>query len=89
MRDRTDEFADIDGGFARGVQSERPPVLASDRGTGPVGFAGTAHKDTAAPVVGLATLTSNGFNGGPTMPMVPGTWSETAGGEGEGDQGIS
>ena len=59
-------------------------MLASDRGAGPLGFAGTVHKDTAAQAAGIGHLSGNGFGGGPSMPMVPGTWDhEVPEGEGE------
>ncbi len=59
-------------------------MLASDQGAGSLGFVGTVHKDTAAQAAGLATLNGNGFGGGPSMPMVPGTWDPDAPkGEGE------
>jgi PPE-repeat protein len=84
MRDYADEFADIASDLGSGVEPEEPSVLASDRGAGSLGFVGTVHKDTAARAAGLATLSGNGFGGGPSMPMVPGTWdSEVPVGEGE------
>lgn len=46
--------------------------LASDRGAGSLGFAGTIRKETAG-AAGLTTL-SDDFGGGPRMPMMPGTW---------------
>jgi len=49
-------------------------TAASDRGAGNLGFAGTARKETAATATGLATLAVDEFGGGPTMPMVPGSW---------------
>jgi PPE-repeat protein len=49
--------------------------LASDRGAGALGFAGTARRDAAAPAAGLTTLAVDEFGGGPTVPMTPGTWS--------------
>lgn len=49
--------------------------VASDRGAGAVGFAGTARQQAAA-AVGLATLPGDEFGGGPAMPMVPGTWQD-------------
>jgi PPE-repeat protein len=85
MRDHADEFADMnidvdpDWGSPEGAS-----VLASDSGAGSLGFVGTVHKDTAAHAAGLATLSGNGFGGGPSMPMVPGTWDSEAS-EGEGD----
>lgn len=49
-------------------------TTASDRGAGPLGFAGTGHKEAAAPVAGLTTLADDEFGGGPRMPMLPATW---------------
>ena len=84
MHDYADEFADIDSDIGPSAEPEEASVLASDRGAGSLGFVGTVHKDTAAQAAGLATLNGNGFGGGPSMPMVPGTWdSEAPGGEGE------
>jgi PPE-repeat protein len=89
MHDHADEFADlnveVDPDWS--TQAEREPaasMAASDRGAGPLGFAGTVGKDTVAAAAGLATLSSNGFGNGPTMPMVPGTWGPEPT-EGEGD----
>ncbi|MGZ4583302.1 MAG: PPW family C-terminal domain-containing PPE protein, partial [Mycobacterium sp.] len=56
---------------------------ASDRGAGNLGFAGTARKETAAEAAGFATLPGDEFGGGPTMPMVPGTWDPDGAGAGE------
>jgi PPE-repeat protein len=84
MHDYADEFADIDSDTGPGAEPEEASVLASDRGAGSLGFVGTVHKDTAAQAAGLATLSGNGFGGGPSMPMVPGTWdSELPEREGE------
>ncbi|MCV6971299.1 PPE family protein [Mycobacterium bohemicum] len=59
---QTDDEADLEAATA-----------ASDRGAGILGFAGTAVRD-AARAGGLATLAGNDFGGGPSVPMVPGTW---------------
>jgi PPE-repeat protein len=84
MRDYADEFADMDSDLGPSVEPEEASVLASDRGAGSLGFVGTVYKDTAAQAAGLATLSGNGFGGGPSMPMVPGTWDyEVSEGEGE------
>jgi PPE-repeat protein len=48
--------------------------LASVQGAGVLGFAGTAHRGAAGAATGLATLAGDEFGGGPTMPMMPGTW---------------
>ncbi|HEX4393075.1 MAG TPA: PPE family protein [Mycobacterium sp.] len=47
----------------------------SDRDAGPLGFAGTVSKG-AEQAAGLATLAGNGLGGGPSMPMLPNTWSQ-------------
>ena len=48
-------------------------TATSDRGAGPLGFAGTARKRVSA-AAGLATLDDDDFGGGAVLPMVPGTW---------------
>ena len=57
-------------------------TAASDRGAGPLGFAGTVSKSNEK-AAGLATLSDDGFGSGPSMPMLPGTWDPEAP-EGEG-----
>jgi PPE-repeat protein len=88
MRDHADEFADmnVEVDPQWGAQADREPVastVASDRGAGPLGFAGTVSQGSEQ-ATGLATLSGNGFGDGPKMPMVPGTWAPEAP-EGEGD----
>ena len=59
---------------------------ASDRGAGPLGFAGTVSRGSEQ-AAGLATLHGDEFGTGPTMPMVPGTWGadpEALGDSGDG-----
>ncbi|TAM69107.1 PPE family protein [Mycobacterium sp.] len=48
-------------------------VTASDRGAGPLGFAGTARGPNAAPV-GLTTLAGDSLDEGPRMPLLPSSW---------------
>jgi PPE-repeat protein len=63
------------------------PTTASDRGAGPLGFAGTVSKE-AEQATGLASLSSDGYGAGPTMPMLPGTWSgDPEAPQGEGGDG--
>ncbi|ORW94042.1 hypothetical protein AWC27_07730 [Mycobacterium szulgai] len=56
--------------------SEPQPVvvLASDRGAGVLGFAGTSASGAAADPMGLATLAGDAFGGGAVSPMLPGTF---------------
>jgi PPE-repeat protein len=58
-----------------------PESASSDHGTGPLGFAGTVRKETVA-AAGLTTLAGDEFGGGPTMPMMPGSWNSDQAGEG-------
>jgi PPE-repeat protein len=71
QRDHADEFSDMN-------VDVNPDWVAStavsDRGSGPLGFSGTASK-SVEPATGLATLSDDGFGSGPTMPMLPTTWS--------------
>jgi PPE-repeat protein len=83
MHDHADEFADmnveVDPDWAAST-------AASDRGAGPLGFAGTASRG-ADQAAGLATLHDDEFGAGPTMPMLPGTWGadpEALGDSGDG-----
>ena len=87
MHDDADEFADmnveVDPEWSASPGDEVTSTAASDRGAGPLGFAGTVTKG-GEQAAGLATLSGNGFGGGPSMPMVPGTWGPEAP-HGEGD----
>jgi len=58
---------------------EGPVVLtvASDRGAGTPGFAGTVSKDSPQ-AAGLTTFSGDEFGGGPRMPMLPNTWNPEA-----------
>ncbi|MCV7145116.1 PPE family protein [Mycobacterium riyadhense] len=49
-------------------------VVASDRGTGTLGFAGTAGKQTVGQPCGLTVLRGDQLGGGPRMPMLPSSW---------------
>ena len=55
-------------------------TATSDRGAGPLGFAGTARKRVLA-AAGLAILDHDDFGGGAVLPMVPGTWKAERDGE--------
>ncbi len=52
--------------------------VASDRGAGNLGFAGTAPREAVAEAAGLTTLAGDEFGVGPRMPMLPGTWEPDA-----------
>jgi hypothetical protein len=46
----------------------------SDRGAGPIGFAGAAAKSGVAAAAGLITLDGDELGGGPSRPMLPSSW---------------
>jgi PPE-repeat protein len=48
---------------------------ASDTGAGSLGFAGTVSK-ASEQAAGLATLPSDDFGGGPSVPMLPHSWTQ-------------
>jgi PPE-repeat protein len=70
IHDHADEFADMNVG----VNPDWGAPTASERGAGPLGFAGTLSKGSEQ-ATGLATLSDDGFGSGPSMPMLPNTWS--------------
>jgi PPE-repeat protein len=82
-----DEYADMDSDPGSWPRDEQPAsTVASDNGADTLGFAGANRKADAARAAGLTTLAgdASGFHtGGPTAPMVPGTW-DTAREEGRG-----
>ncbi len=61
----------------RTLRPRRRGTSASDRGAGPLGFAGTATKETGH-AAGLTVLAGDAFGGGPTVPLVPRTWDPDA-----------
>jgi PPE-repeat protein len=50
------------------------PTAESDCGAGALGFSGTVAKGGER-ATGLATLSDDGFGGGPSLPMLPNTWT--------------
>jgi PPE-repeat protein len=58
-----------------------PPTVASERGAGNLGFAGTAPKQAVGEAAGLTTLAADEFSGGPRMPMLPRSWDPGRGDE--------
>jgi PPE-repeat protein len=75
LRDHADEFADMN--VEVNPDWDAPPgdqTLASGNGGGPLGFAGTVRNEAVERAVGLSTLAGDEFGGGPTVPMVPGSW---------------
>jgi PPE-repeat protein len=75
LSDHGDEFADmnieVNPDWSAPAGDE---PLASSTGAGPLGFAGTLRTEAVERAAGLATLVGDEFGGGPTMPMVPGSW---------------
>ncbi|ORW09358.1 PPE family protein [Mycobacterium kyorinense] len=82
MRGHGDEFMDMNIEVEPDWAGPAAPTVASDHGAGPVGFAGAIRAETAAAAAGLTTLAGDGFGGGPTMPMVPGSWNPDREGDG-------
>ena len=64
-----------------GAPSQR--TEACGQGAGLLGFAGTVRREAVPAAAGLTTLAGDDFGGGPTMPMVPGSWKPDQAGEGE------
>jgi hypothetical protein len=54
---------------------------ASRHGAGDLGFSGTVRKEAAPKAAGLQTLAADEFDGGPAMPIVPGSWNGRPAGE--------
>ncbi|MGU3498520.1 PPE domain-containing protein [Mycobacterium sp. C31M] len=76
IKDRAyaDEYMDYDEDPEPPQPRPEPRVQASERGAGQMGFTGavTGEQDTAA---GMTQLSDDAFGGGPTNPMLPGSWS--------------
>jgi PPE-repeat protein len=70
QRGQADEYMDMNVD----VDPDWGTTEASDRGGGPLGFSGTVSKGSEQPA-GLATLSDDGYGNGPSMPMLPNTWS--------------
>jgi PPE-repeat protein len=82
QREFGDEFSDmnIDVDPDWGACAGKPPAtstVASDRGAGLLGFAGTVAKD-GGHAAGLTALSGDEFGGGPKTPMLPNTWDPEA-----------
>ena len=57
------------------VEPDRVVLTAeSDRGAGALGFSGTPANGSQR-ATGLTALVDDGFGGGPSMPMLPNTWT--------------
>jgi PPE-repeat protein len=70
QRGHGDEFMDMNVD----VDPDWGASTASDRGAGPLGFAGTVAKGSEQ-ASGLATLSNDGLESGPSVPMLPNTWT--------------
>ncbi|WP_428340136.1 PPE family protein [Mycobacterium sp.] len=81
MRGYAHEFMEMNINVAPvWAETHAGSTSTSDRGAGPVGFAGTARKKVSA-AAGLATLDDDDFGGGAVLPMVPSTWNADQDGE--------
>ncbi|MGV0635208.1 PPE family protein [Mycolicibacillus trivialis] len=70
MKDFADEYMDMNADTG----GPEPTSTASQRGSGRLGFTGTAVKTDVAPATGLTTLQADEFGNGPATPMMPGSW---------------
>lgn len=61
----------VDSGLGGGPDTG---AAASGSGAGSMGFSGALRRETAAVATGLATLTDQEDDAGPTVPMLPQTW---------------
>ena len=75
LRDHGNEFADTNIELEPdwGAPTDDQPS-ASGNGAGLLGFAGTVHHEAIEQAAGLTTLAGDEFGGGPTVPMMPGSW---------------
>jgi PPE-repeat protein len=72
------EFLGQEPGGTGAFDDEAERVVVSSRGAGALGFAGTAASGTPVEASGLAKVAGDGFGGGPSVPMVPGSWEPDA-----------
>ncbi|HTY28641.1 MAG TPA: PPE family protein [Mycobacterium sp.] len=77
-RDHGDEFLAMNVDVDPDWDAPGGGALPSDHGAGNLGFAGTARTEAAVEAAGLTTLVGDEFDGGPRMPMLPGTWDPDA-----------
>lgn len=76
QRGHGDEFMDMNVDVD--PDRDEPATMASERGAGNLGYSGAARKETDA-ATGPADLAGDEFGGGPSMPMIPGTWAPEGG----------
>src|SRR6202012_3781777 len=76
------DYADATMDYDVGPDWDAPPTdglvtakTASDSGAGSLGFAGPLSKPSEQ-AAGLAALPSDDFGGGPSLPMLPHTWTQ-------------
>jgi PPE-repeat protein len=73
-RGHRDEYMDLDSDTGPPSESAPPTTSASDRGAGPIGFAGTETRTRGVTAVGLTELATDPLSERPTTPMLPTTW---------------
>lgn len=56
------------------LDSDAAMAAESASGAGPLGFAGTAERESDSAVTGLTTMVDTTTGTGPTVPMLPHTW---------------
>lgn len=73
-RHRRAEVTQLGRGYEYMDLEPEPPVVPSDQGAGPIGFAGTERKVAGAQPTGLTRVVGGSYGGGSTAPMMPSTW---------------
>jgi PPE-repeat protein len=69
------EYLELEADVSPRGEEQLASVVASDQAAGTLGFAGTTHKAGAGQAAGLTALAGDPLVGGPTMPMMPSSWS--------------
>ncbi|BBY63546.1 PPE family protein [Mycolicibacterium helvum] len=77
VKDRAhrDEYMDLDSGTRPPAEPDpQPTTSSSDRGAGPIGFAGTEARPRSVTAAGLTEFATDPLSERPTAPMLPATW---------------
>jgi PPE-repeat protein len=74
-RGHRDEYMDLDSDTGPPAEPTPQPTMSpSDRGAGPIGFAGTETRTRSVTAAGLTEFATDPMSERPTTPMLPATW---------------